>query len=86
MKIRRQQTESSSQQPLISPATLNYVMRMESVMSKPGCEKAAYVVDNGIIYTAIKNKMKLQNNNDGETVINDDDIVVWKNMEHQEEN
>ena len=55
-------------------------------MSKPGCEKVDYVVDDGIIYTAIKNKMKLQNNNDSETVINDDDIVVWKSMEHQQEN
>ena len=54
-------------------------------MSKPGCEKADYVVDDGIIYTAIKNKMKLQNNNDGETVISEDDIVVWKSMEHQQE-
>ena len=83
MKIRRQQTESSSQQPLISSATLNYITRIEAAMSKTGCEKADYVVDNGIIYTAIKNKMKLQNNNDGETVINDNDIVVWKSMEHQ---
>ena len=51
-------------------------------MSKPGCEKADYVVDDGIIYTAIKNKMKLQNSNDSETVVSDDDIVVWKSMEH----
>ena len=86
MKIRRQRTESSSQQPLISSATLHYVTRIESAISKPGGEKPDYVVDDGIVYATIKNKMKLQNKNDDETIINDDDIVVWKNVEHEQEN
>ena len=55
-------------------------------MSKPGCEKADYVVDDGIVYTTIKNKLKLQNKSNGETIINDDDIVVWKSIEHKQEN
>ena len=56
MKIRRRQAQSSSQQPLISSATLNYVTRIEFAVSKPGCEKADYVVDDGIVYTTIKHK------------------------------
>ena len=56
-------------------------------MSKPGCEKPDYVVDDGIVYATIKNKMKLQSKNDDETIINDDDnIVVWTSVEHGQEN